>query len=1026
MATRKAGRNPKTEQTTSYELLEKPLINDATNNLSHQTGELAPNAFFQLLFESSPNPYLVLLPDSPRFTIVAVNDCYLNATNTQRALIVGRGLFEVFPDNPNDTSATGVSDLHSSLDRVVQERVQDVMGVQKYDIPCRTPGQSGFEVKYWSPVNTPVFDSQGEIALIIHRVEDVTEYILLREQSSRENERIEKVQAHVEQMEAEVLKSSRELKEANRRLKAANEQSERRKKELTRLNERLKELDRAKTSFFSNISHELRTPLTLLLGPIEDMLNEPHIVPENRERLEVVYRGALRLLKLVNNLLDFARIEAGRVQAAFQPTDLSTMTTELASMFSSAVSKAGLKLTVDCQPLPELIYVDRDMWEKIVLNLLSNAFKHTFEGEISIRLRWKQDHIELTVQDTGVGIPAEQLPHLFERFHRVPNARSRTHEGSGIGLALVLELVKLHGGKITVDSVTEAGTTFVVSIPTGNAHLPAEQVASAASPVLPSLRAQPFLDEALHWLPQEINGLLRHPMDEQYCWRKSDGHTVRVLLADDNADMRRYVSRLLEPYCEVETVANGEEALTAAERTQPDLILSDIAMPKLDGFELLAKLRNNSSLKTVPVILLSARAGEEARVEGLQAGADDYMVKPFNARELLARVKANLNLELHRARQEAEDARQISEDRYKSLFNQAAAGIAQTDLNGRFLLVNQRYCEMVGRSQAELLALRMQDITDPEDLPENLQAYDLAVTGGVPFAVEKRYILPSGSRIWVRNHVSLIRDRNGVPQGTLAISQDITDRKEAEIALKSAQEDLKEYAAKLESSNQELEHFATIASHDLQEPLRKVILFSEHLKTISESLLNAEGQDDIERIQRSTRRMQNLIDDLLDLSRVTRRGKPFQKTDLGEVAKEVSADLHFQCKESGGHIEIGPMMTIDADPGQMQQLMHCLLSNALKFHREGCPPVVKVSAQPFDEEFCQLTVEDNGIGIKEEYYERIFETFARLHGKNTYPGTGIGLAIVKKIAERHKGSVKVHSVPGEGSTFTVMLPVKQP
>jgi PAS domain S-box-containing protein len=975
---------------------------------------------FRLLFESSPNPYLVLRPDPPKYTMVAVNDSYLSATGTQCEEILGLGLFEVFPDNPSDPSATGVGDLHTSLDRVIQERTQDVMGIQKYDIPRRGPGESGFEVKYWSPVNTPVFDKQGAIAYIIHRVEDVTEFILLREQSSQEATRIEKVQAKADRMEAEVLQRAREVKEANRQLKAANDELERREQELTRLNERLQELDRAKTAFFSNVSHEFRTPLTLMLGPIEDVLHEPNITPDNHEQLDIAYRNALRLLKLVNNLLDFARIEAGRAQATFEPTDISTLTCELASMFTSAMNKADLRLTMDCQPLPEFVYVDRDMWEKIVLNLLSNAFKHTFLGEIAVRLRWKQDQVELTVQDTGVGIPQEQLPHVFERFHRVPNAKSRNYEGSGIGLALVSELVKLHSGTIAVDSVVDQGTTFTVAIPTGKTHLPVERIKQSTDSVLSTLTTQPFVEEALRWLPQEQKQAARH---KAQVWRKPDGQRVRILLADDNADMRNYVSRLLEQHSEVEMVSDGEAALDAARQNPPDLILSDIMMPIIDGFSLLSALRREPTLKAIPVILLSARAGEEARVEGLQAGADDYLVKPFNAQELLARVKANLNLELQQAYQEAEEARQISEERFRGFFNQAAAGIAETDLTGRFLLVNQRYCEMVDRSQHELLQMRIQDITHPQDLEATLSLFERAVHEGIPFAIEKRYIRPDGSEIWVRNHVALVRDRQGKPQSVLAVSQDITDRKKAETAMQIAQEGLKIYAGKLEQSNKELEHFATIASHDLQEPLRKVMMFSDHLKDSSKDVLNAEALDDIERMQRATRRMQSQIDALLDLSRVSRRGKAFQELDLADILTEVLADLHFKIKESGGRVELGPLTSIEGDPSQIQQLLENLISNALKFHREGVPPIVKVAAEPIDDRYCRIRIEDNGIGIKEEHKERIFNTFVRLHGMDAYPGTGIGLTIVRKIVERHGGSIAVRSIPGEGSVFIVKLPL---
>jgi signal transduction histidine kinase len=239
--------------------------------------------------------------------------------------------------------------------------------------------------------------------------------------------------------------------------------------------EALAEIDRAKTAFFSNVSHEFRTPLTLMLGPLEDELAEQAspLPPARRERLETAHRNSLRLLKLVNTLLDFSRIEAGRTQASYEPTDLAAQTMELASVFRSAVEKANLTLTVDCPPLPEVVYIDREMWEKIVLNLLSNAFKHTFEGGITVRLRWCGDHAELTVTDTGVGIPAAELPRLFERFHRVKGAKSRAHEGTGIGLALVQELVSLHGGAVRIESEEGKGSTFTVTVKAGDRPPPA-------------------------------------------------------------------------------------------------------------------------------------------------------------------------------------------------------------------------------------------------------------------------------------------------------------------------------------------------------------------------------------------------------------------------------------------------------------------------------------------------------------------------------------------------------------------------
>jgi signal transduction histidine kinase len=313
--------------------------------------------------------------------------------------------------------------------------------------------------------------------------------------------------------------------------------------------EALAEIDRAKTAFFSNVSHEFRTPLTLMLGPLEDALSNSHgILPMGAAAsLTVSHRNALRLLKLVNTMLDFSRIEAGRTQACYEPVDLASLTAELASNFQSLCEKAGLRLIVHCTALTpdEPAYVDRDMWEKIVLNLLSNAFKFTLQDEIEVRLEPTEGQALLTVRDTGVGIPVEELPRMFQRFHRVADSRGRTHEGTGIGLALVQELVKLHGGTVSVASVLGQGSTFRIAIPLGKAHLDPGRV---RAPEVGSTSVTPaaFVEEALRWLPDEPQ------RDGQVPDRSDDGafpdrpageakrlkEKSRVLWADDNADMR--------------------------------------------------------------------------------------------------------------------------------------------------------------------------------------------------------------------------------------------------------------------------------------------------------------------------------------------------------------------------------------------------------------------------------------------------------------------------------------------------------
>jgi signal transduction histidine kinase/DNA-binding response OmpR family regulator len=475
---------------------------------------------------------------------------------------------------------------------------------------------------------------------------------------------------------------------------SAHEQERRRREELA-------ELDRAKTIFFSNVSHEFRTPLTLILGPLADLLGDASTPPAIREQLELTQRNSRRLLKLVNTLLEFSRIEAGRVEAGFTPTNLAAFTAELASVFRSAIERAGLRFEVNCPPLerlglPEVVAVDREMWEKIVFNLLSNALKFTFTGFIAVSLRRSADlprNLELVVHDTGVGIAANELPRLFERFHRVQGTRARTYEGAGIGLALTQELIKLHGGTIGVESAVGEGTTVTVSLPTDAARLPVERLAPAISSAETVAEvaqiAAPFVEEALRWQAGDAQ-------PERAQAGGADAAEVsrpraRVLVADDNADLRDYLRRLLAVSYEVETVADGAAALASARARPPDLALVDVMMPAMDGFALLRALREDSRTRAMPVLLLSARAGEEATIEGLRAGADDYLVKPFSANAVLARVATHL--EIARLRAEAETARQHLRDLFMQLCNARASASHRVDQRqvSRALRLARRY-----------------------------------------------------------------------------------------------------------------------------------------------------------------------------------------------------------------------------------------------------------------------------------------------------------------------------------------------
>jgi signal transduction histidine kinase len=662
--------------------------------------------------------------------------------------------------------------------------------------------------------------------------------------------------------------------------------------------EQLAAIDRAKTAFFSNVSHEFRTPLTLILGPIEDAVSapEPALTGQN---LNAVHRSALRLLRLVNSLLDFARLEAGRVQAAFQATDLAGLTAGLAASFRSLVESAGLELQVDCQPLGEPIYVDRTYWERILLNLLSNAFKFTFQGRISVRLVLSGAAAVLEVSDTGTGIPAHELPRLFERFHRVEGARGRSFEGTGIGLALVQELVRQHGGDVEVHSEPGRGTTFRVALPRGFRHLPADHVVPESSPHTRALGANAYVLEAAHWQgPQDGSSAAvgarpsSSPAAEVEPAPTLDTRAARVLIADDNADMREYLRRLIAPRWQVELVEDGQAALDSARAAPPDLLLSDVMMPRLDGVALLRALRADPRTSQIPVVLLSARAGEEAVVVGLETGADDYLVKPFSARELVTRVSAHL--ELARIRRQAADA---------------------------------------ARELAETRAALLADV---------------------------------------------------------------------------------------QQKNQELEAFSYSVSHDLRSPLRSIAGFSRILLEDHAESLDAEARRHLERVCAATAHMAELIDGLLALSQVGRAELQLDHVDLSREASMVVADLQRRDPERDAAVEIQPHLAADADLRLARVVLDNLLGNAWKFTSKTPAPRIELGAETRDGERV-FYVRDNGAGFDMQYAQSLFAPFRRLHRQTDFPGTGVGLATVQRVVQRHGGRIWAESHEGQGAAFFFTL-----
>lgn len=787
--------------------------------------------------------------------------------------------------------------------------------------------------------------------------------------------------------------------------------------------EALAQIDRAKTAFFSNVSHEFRTPLTLMLGPTEEALSSPERALTGAN-LETVHRNELRLLKLVNGLLDFARIEAGRARASYQPTDLRALTLDLASTFRSAIERAGLNFEVSCAELPEPIYVDHDMWEKIVLNLLSNALKFTFTGSIAVNLQWRDGHAWLTVRDTGVGVAAHELPRLFERFHRIEGSRARTHEGSGIGLALVHELVRLHGGTIEVDSALDRGTTFSITVPAGRAHLPQDSIGDAGRPT-PTSAYTAYVEEALRWVPPSS---LVPPSS-----RKRELQLgARVLVADDNADMREYIARLLGQHWSIEAVSDGLEALQAARREPPALVISDVMMPHLDGFGLIRELRADPRTASAPVILLSARAGEEATAEGLRAGADDYLVKPFSASSLLIRVEAQLSAARHR--QSLREAAESERQRLETIFRESPAAICimrgpelRIELANPLILqvwgktsaiIGQPFAEAVpeirGQGFLELLhAVRETGI--PSHGKEALARLDRTRDGVLSDAyfnfVYAPFPSPDGSVDAVFVHAYEVTDQ------VLARRNSDQLRDAAQRARQDA-----------EAANRLKDEFLATMSHELRTPLNAILGWSSLLRR---GARDAEGLErGLATIERNALAQARLIEDVLDVSRII-SGKlrlDVRRVDLVAIANAAADVVRPAAVARRVRLSVDPGLepTVDlvGDADRLQQVVWNLLSNAVKFTPSDGSVTLGIERHG---SALRLIVSDTGAGIAPEHLPFIFERFRQVDSSTTrkYGGLGLGLAIVRHLVELHGGSVMASSAGlGHGATFTVELPVR--
>lgn len=775
--------------------------------------------------------------------------------------------------------------------------------------------------------------------------------------------------------------------------------------EARRRAEALSELDRAKTVFFSNISHEFRTPLTLIASPLEDLAASASLSDGDRETVEMAQRNVIRLQRLVNNLLDFSRIEAGRVNAAFELMDLATLTAELASGFQSTFDKASLSLVIRAQPLSQPLYVDREMWEKIVLNLLSNAFKFTFEGSVTVELAEAGEWVEMHVSDTGVGIPAAELPRVFERFHRIEATRGRSYEGTGIGLALVQELVKIHNGTIGVTSEEGVGTRFTIRLLKGSGHLNPEHIRRESASPAASARVDGFVMEARRWIGEPAGDDAAHFSESQTAplmegSNPRDTKRSRVLVVDDNADMRQYLVRLMEPFFEIDIATHGEEALRRIESSRPDLVLVDAMMPVMDGYELLSRIRATAEIASLPVIMVSARAGTEMEIEGREAGADDYVTKPFSGRDLVARVRSVLKIAEVRAASEA--AVRESESRSRQILERTTDAVFVLDREWRFAYLNPNANAMIGEKR-DLIGKNIWDEFPDAVGREFWRQYHRVMEERVSVEFSEYYPAPLDK--WFEVHAY------PTEEGLAAFFRDITTKMKSDAALRQSE--------KLAAVGR----LASSIAHEINNPLEAITNLLYLMD--SDAQMQPPTREYLRAAQAELSRVSHIATQTL---RFQRQSKEQAEAKVADILESVTALYTTRLSESGISIEhqFRSDSSILGYPGELRQVFSNLVRNGLDaLGQKGRIVIRERSCTRWDsgEKGVRITIADSGHGMDGNVRKRLFEPFF-----STKPstGTGLGLWVSKEIVDKHRGKFAVRSSTHpvhHGTVFSVFLPV---
>lgn len=763
---------------------------------------------------------------------------------------------------------------------------------------------------------------------------------------------------------------------------------EQRETELTHLDEPLYDLNRAKAEFIANISRDFRTPLTLLLGPLEDILDSPAsaLAPESRRVLEVTRRNALRLLKLLDTLPAVSGSDGGDTGAAREPIDLAALTAELASHFRSSCD-AGLRLIADCPPLPEPVHMDRNVWEKIVLNLVAYAFKSTIEGTIEVRLRAQDGNAQLIVSDTGAGIPESELRYLFDPANRVAPTRTGTSGRTGFGLAFVRELVRHHNGSIDVRSTLGRGTRFTVLMPLGARQIAPraggeDQVANG--PVAEALPACPEPGVPADALVPTVDGVSRP--------------RGRVVIAEDHAETREYLSHVLEAAgFTAEAVADGTAALATCQARAPDALVSDVLMPGLDGFELIERLRADERTAVIPVLLLSARGGEDFRIEGIAAGADDYLVKPLSSRELVARVEGAVRL----ARLRRETARREQAD-LEALFSMAPDGVIVVGRNGRILTANEQARQLFGYSPQELLGLQVEAL-----MPGSHRAAHVGhreTYGRAPVVrlmnprQELKGVRKDGSEFIAEIGLGPLQFKNQAC--TIAIVRDISERKKVETERAEQEQRFRHLSSRLLDVQEAERRELSAELHDRTSPQLAAIQIN--LKML-DTLLSARETDDV----------RALLDDTVGL---------IADTTVG--IREISSNLRPTVLDDGGllpalagyaqqftqrtgivvqlHTQDATSPLTPAVQSSLFRIVQEALTNCVK-HAEAKTVTIRLSTD--SSHLVSLMIADDGKGFDVE----------------SQSTPGLGLRTMRERAEFLGGRFSLETKPGQGTRIRVRV-----